>query len=108
MLHLAAGSDTTEKTFEAKDPRSFSQTIDVTVTPKEASIIVDFRTAGGSTVHLDLGSADCNDSGDTRRCVVHLPILEAQLPGQWTAVATKSSGPAVSLELSIHWQRSSS
>jgi hypothetical protein len=47
----------------------------------------------------DTGS--CQAHGARSTCLSHLPILEAQLAGRWTVIATKRSGPAATVRIAI-------
>lgn len=48
-LQLAAGGDSASKTFQAADPRTRTQTIEIEVTPADPAITLDFVTADEAT-----------------------------------------------------------
>lgn len=108
-LDLAAGASTVEQQFEALDPRSHTQTIEVSLEPVGSGVTVEFVTADGATLHvLDTGMGlppdHCVVDADAARCTVRFPVLEGRLPGEWTVVAAKSAGAATRVEVEILWE----
>jgi hypothetical protein len=72
--------------------------------PFAADVSVHIHTWYG----VDLGvldsthdSAWCTTRAGRLTCLTHLPILEAQLAGRWTVIATKRSGPAATVTIAI-------
>jgi hypothetical protein len=105
-LRLDAGSSATQGHFDAPDPRTHTQTIEVTVDPGESPVLIDFTTTTGSTLHvLGLERYDCRPADDDRiMCVVRFPILEAQRSGRWTVTASKADGPPAAVEVRTRWE----
>jgi hypothetical protein len=99
-LRLEAGSSSAQRHFDAPDPRTHMQTIEVTVDPAESPVVIDFTTTIGSTLHV-LGPEryNCSPDNDRIRCLVRFPILEAQRSGRWTVTASKPDGPAAALRV---------
>jgi hypothetical protein len=104
-LRLEAGSATAQRGFDAPDPRTHTQIIEVTVDPAESPVTIDFTTATGSILHV-LGPArhDCSRDGERIVCLVRFPILEAQRSGRWTVTASKSNGPVTAVAVRVRWE----
>ena len=107
-FRLDAGSSAAQGHFDAPDPRTHTQTIEVTVDPGESPVVIDFTTTTGSTLHV-LGlerydSPDCRPEDDRTICIIRFPILEAQRSGRWTATASKADGPAAAVEVRVRWE----
>jgi hypothetical protein len=104
-LRLEAGSASAQGHFDAPDPRTHDQTIEVTVEPAESPVVIDFTTATGSTLHV-LGPEryNCSPEDDRIMCLVRFPILEGQRSGRWTVTASKPDGPAAAVAVRIGWE----
>jgi hypothetical protein len=104
-LRLDAGSSSAQGHFDAPDPRTHTQTIEVTVDPAQSPVVIDFTTTTGSTLHV-LGPEryDCSPADDWIRCIVRFPILEAQRSGRWTVTASKADGPAAAVAVRVRWE----
>jgi hypothetical protein len=104
-LHLEAGSSSAQVHFDAPDPRTHVQTIEVTIDPAESPVVVDFTTTTGSTLHV-LGRErhNCSPEDDRIMCLVRFPILEAQRSGRWTVTASKPDGPATAVAVRVGWE----
>ena len=107
-LHLESGAARAQEDFDAPDPRTHTQTIEVTLDPAEASVTIDFTTADGATLHVltPEPGQDCEATGDTAVCTVRFPILEARSPGEWTVTASKPDGPPAVVSVHVRWERS--
>jgi hypothetical protein len=105
-ISLAICHSTGVAVFEAEDPRTHSQTVTITFRPAIVDVVVDFETMTGSVLHVlrREDQRDCEGADAERVCVVQLPILEGQQPGEWRAVVTKSHGTAATVELEISWE----
>jgi hypothetical protein len=104
-LRLDAGSSTARAHFDAPDPRTHAQTIEVTIAPGESPVVIDFTTTTGSTLHvLGLQRHDCRPEDDRIMCIVRFPILEAQRSGRWTATASKADGPPAAVKVRVRWE----
>jgi hypothetical protein len=104
-LRLEAGSSSAQEHFDAPDPRTHMQTIEVTVDPAESPVVIDFTTTTGSTLHV-LGPEryNCSPEDDRMMCLVRFPILEAQRSGRWTVTASKPDGPATAVAVRVRWE----
>lgn len=109
-LTLSTGAAQARTTFEAEDPTENTQTVTVIASRSDVTFTLDFITTGGSTLSvLDpdrTGEACQTDDGRTR-CTIRFPVLEAQLPGEWQAIASKTDGDALDVEVSIAWEHAS-
>jgi hypothetical protein len=104
-LRLDAGSSAAQGHFDAPDPRTHAQNIEVTVNPGESPVVIDFTTTTGSTLHvLGLERSDCRPEDDGIICVIRFPILEAQPSGRWTVTDSKADGPPTAVEVRIRWE----
>ena len=104
-LRLEAGSFSAQGHFDAPDPRTHVQRIEVTVDPGESPVVIDFTTTTGSTLHV-LGPErdNCSPEDDQIMCLVRFPILEAQRSGRWTVTASKPDGPATTVAVRVRWE----
>jgi hypothetical protein len=104
-LRLETGSSSVQGHFDAPDPRTHVQTIEVTVEPAESPVVIDFTTTTGSTLHV-LGPErrSCSPEDDRITCLVRFPILEAQRSGRWTVTASKPDGPATAVAVRVRWE----
>jgi hypothetical protein len=104
-LRLEAGSSSVQRDFDAPDPRTHTQTIEVTVDPAESPVVIDLTTTTGSILHV-LGPEryDCSPDGGRIICLVRFPILEAQRSGRWTVTASKPDGPAAAVAVRVRWE----
>jgi hypothetical protein len=104
---LGKGASEARTPFEAEDPRENSQTVTVIASRPDVSLTLAFVTTGGSTLHLlEAGShrGGCHAENGRTVCTIRFPSLEAQLPGEWQAIASKTDGDAVDVEVSIAWE----
>lgn len=104
---IAEDERSAESTSDALDPRGHSQDISVEVVPAGAAIELAFVTERG--VELGIlgpdGIDDCPVRDNRSRCEVHLPVLEARTPGEWTAsVQRLDPGPRVDVAVEIIWE----
>jgi hypothetical protein len=105
QLRLAAGASSAQAQFDAPDPRTHMQTIEVDVEPAESPVVIDFMTTTGSTLHV-LGPErhNCSPEDDRITCIVRFPILEAQRSGRWTVAASKADGPPTDVVVHVRWE----
>jgi hypothetical protein len=108
-LDLPAGAARVEERFVAPDPRSHTQTIEVTLDPAGSDVTIEFVTADGATLRVIEFSAaapsdGCLGDGDGVRCAVRFPVIEARLPGEWAVVAAKPAGDATRVGMEILWE----
>jgi hypothetical protein len=112
-LQLGDGADSVSATFQAQDPRTHGQTIEIEVTPADSaitldSVTLDFVTADGATLHVLLPTDhSCDTEDDQQTCTIRLPMLEARSPGEWQAIASKPDGPAATLNVTVTWEQAS-
>ena len=106
-LQLAEGADSASTTFRAEDPRTHGETIEITITPANPAIVLDFVTADGATLHVLAPPHEnsCTTTDGSSTCTILLPRLEARSPGQWQAVASKPTGPPAALDVTVTWER---
>lgn len=106
-LQLGDGADSASTTFQAQDPRTHGQTVEIEITPTDAAITLDFVTADGATLHVLSPPLDntCNTTNNQWSCTIRFPILEARSPGQWRAVASKPDGPPAALNITVAWEQ---
>jgi hypothetical protein len=94
-LRLEAASATAERGFDAPDPLTHTQIIEVTLDPTESPVTIDFTTATGTRLHVHAPQRhDCGRDGERIMCLVRFPILEAQRSGRWTVTASKTRWPS--------------
>lgn len=105
-LTLEDGASEAVASFQAGDPRVAAQTVTLILSRPAPDLTVDFTTTGGSTLHLLRANShndSCTSVLEHVECTIEFPRLEAQLPGQWTATASKNAGPPVEVSLTIEW-----
>lgn len=105
---LASGRADARTSFEAEDPREHVQTVTVIASRPDVTFALDFITAGGSTLHVlevDRNGNACQAANGRTVCTIRFPVLEAQLAGEWQAIASKPDGDAFDVEVSIAWER---
>ena len=107
-LHLAGGRSSAGFTIIALPPPT--HTYDVLIeTNASADLSVHFQTWYGQTLGVQYSTrgtlaSDCNVTGIHLLCLQHFPALEAQCPGPWKVIASKSSGPPVSVRIVVTFQ----
>jgi hypothetical protein len=107
-LELGPGSSVTEGRFDAADPRTHTQVIDVSIEPAGSVVTIEFVTADGATLEVldvDPGLVPdrCVVDADRARCTIRFPVLEARLPGEWRVVASKENGAAATVVVEVVW-----
>lgn len=103
QLRLSDGADTATTTFEAEDPRTHTQTIEIEIQPVDSDVTLEFQTAGGSTLSI-VPASDCESDDGRTTCTVRFPLLEAQSGGEWEAIASKDDGPPATIKFAITWE----
>ena len=104
-LRLPAGQSSARFTITALAPPT--HTYDVFVeTTASADVSVYFKTWYGQTLGAQYSTqgtlaSNCVVTGTRMACLSHFPELGAQRAGPWTVIATKRSGPPVSLRVSV-------
>jgi hypothetical protein len=103
-LVLPAGRSSAQYRIMAPSPAEYG--FDVTViAPASAEVGVSIRTWYGAIFPSILTSthdpASCRAHGSQDVCFERFPLLEAQRAGTWTVVASKRSGPAVTVRVAI-------
>ena len=104
-LHLASGHSTASFTIIALSPPT--HTYDVLLkTGASADLSVHFQTWYGQRLWVQYSTrsslaSDCKVVGKSMVCLQHFPALEAQCPGRWNVVASKTSGPAVNVRIVV-------
>jgi hypothetical protein len=105
QLRLAAGASSAQRHFDAPDPRTHTQTIEVAIEPAESPVVIDFMTTTGSTLHvLSPERHNCSTEDDRITCIVRFPLLEAQRSGRWTVAASKTNRPPTDVEVRVRWE----
>jgi hypothetical protein len=104
-LHLAGGVSSAHFTITALSPAT--HTYDVLVaTAASADLSVGFETWYGRWLGAQystkgtLGS-NCKVARGRMACLSHFPELAAERGGSWTVVASKRSGPPVSVRVTV-------
>lgn len=105
-LVLPAGPSAAEAPLKALDPRSHVQTIVVKIKPPGTDTVIDFRTADGVVLHIlsPENREECEIVEAEEICSVMLPVLEARLPGIWTAMASKTTSAPVVVDVDVDWE----
>jgi len=103
-LALPAGRSSAQYRITAPSPAQYQ--FDVTVTaPASADIGVSIRTWYGAVLPSILDSthdpAWCRIRGSQVACFEQFPLLPAQRAGTWTVVASKRSGPAATVDVTL-------
>lgn len=104
-LRLSVGESSARFTITALAPPT--HTFDVLVeTAASADVSVYFKTWYGQTLGVQYSTqgalaSNCIVTGTQMACLSHFPHLEAQRAGPWTVIASKRSGPPVTVRISI-------
>ena len=103
-LVMARGHATAQYVITAPDPARY--VFDVAVTARASTnVAVKIRTWYGAVFPSILISSHQSDAcrlkGSRDVCLEHFPVLPAQRAGAWTVIATKPSGPATTVRITI-------
>ena len=107
-LHLAGGWSSARFTITALSPPT--HTYDVLVeTAASADLSVHFQTWYGQNLGAQYSTqgtlaSNCVVTGARMACLSHFPELGTERAGTWTVIATKRSGPPVSVWISVTFQ----
>lgn len=107
-LVLPVGRSSAQYRIAAPSPARY--TFDVTVTAvASADVAVNIRTWYGAILSIlgstrDLGVCMRRGSQDT--CFERFPLLEGQLAGTWTVIASKRSGPPATVRVAVTFAKS--
>jgi hypothetical protein len=105
-LRLAAGRSAKSFTITALPPPEYVWDVRTTA-PASAGIGVRIDTWYG----VELGVLDphqrdsCRVSANRSVCFLRFPLLEAQRAGRWTVIASKQTGSAATLGISITFHK---
>ena len=103
LLRLPAGRSSSRFLLFAPDPPTHPFDVHVE-TAASARLTIDIRTWYGQVLHVLRAAsmeAWCHEQGRKARCLIPLPILEAQRAGRWTVIVRKRSQAAVTAEVSV-------
>jgi hypothetical protein len=102
-LVLSAGHSSAQYVIAAPSPAHY--TFDVSVTaPRSADVVVNIRTWYGALLSILSSTHDqgaCGRRGAGETCFQRFPFLPAQLPGKWTVIASKRSGPPATVDVAV-------
>jgi hypothetical protein len=103
LLRLPAGRSSSRSLLFASDPPTHPFDVHVE-TAASARLTIDIRTWYGQVLHVLWAAsmeAWCHQWGTQARCLIPLPILEAQRAGRWTLIVRKRSQAPVTAEVSV-------
>jgi hypothetical protein len=106
-LRLDAGSASAHHGIVAPSPKH--HTFDVRINaPARLNVTVWLRTTYGTWLGVTTStknSQGCRTARSQEHCLIRFPILEAQPAGRWTVLASKRSGPAAIVRITITFAR---
>ena len=107
-LRLSAGQSSAHFTITALSPPTHTYNV-LVETAASADVSVYFQTWYGQTLGAQYSTqgtlaSDCVVTGTRMACLSHFPELGAERAGPWTVIASKRSGPAVSVRVSVTFQ----
>jgi hypothetical protein len=106
ILHLAAGRSRASYEIVAPSPARYVYTVRVGA-PVTSTIGVHIRTWYGERLSVLASShgEGCRPRGSMDVCVLRFPLLAAERAGAWRMIATKRSGPAADVRISVTFTR---
>ena len=105
-LRLDAGSASAHHGIVAPSPKH--HTFDVRISaPARLDVAVWLRTSYGTVLGVTTtkNRQGCRPSRSQEHCLFRFPILEAQPAGRWTVFASKRSGPAAIVRITVTFAR---
>jgi len=106
-LRLDAGSASAHHGIAAPSPKH--HTFDVRISaPARLNVAVWLRTSYGTVLGVTTTTKNrqgCQPFQSQEHCVFRFPILEAQPAGRWTVFASKRSGPAAFVRITVTFAR---
>ncbi len=102
-LALPAGRSSAQYRITAPSPARYSFEVTV-IAPASADVAVNIDTWYGAILSILDSTRDrgvCTRRGSQDTCFERFPLLEAQLAGTWTVIASKRSEPAATVRVTV-------
>ncbi len=106
ILHLAAGRSHASYEIVAPSPARYVYTVRLSA-PATSTIGAHIRTWYGQRLSVLASShgEGCRPRESMDVCVLRFPLLAAERAGAWRMIATKRSGPAADVRISVTFTR---
>jgi hypothetical protein len=103
QLVLPAGRSSAQYRITAPSPARYSFDV-IVIAPASADVAVNIHTWYGAILSILDSTRDrgvCSRRGSHDTCFEQFPLLEAQLAGTWTVIASKRSKPAATVRITV-------